>query len=144
MKLRFIGMILLGALLNNCIAAENTTQISRYMTVKNRARFEQMDLMAQIVQIRFPQNVKTIGEAVNYILRFSGFALSDCKNNQGLRVMLSKPLPLVDRDIGPISLREALLILVGPGFTLETDSINREVNFKLKENYYHFVKRGQA
>lgn len=146
MKAKFITMILLGVLSTNvCTGQENVTQISRYMTVKNKARPEQINLMLQIVQVRFPQDVRTIGNAINYLLRFSGYSLIPTKRmNPGLRITLSKPLPLVDREIGPISLKEALSVLVGQGFNLVFDPINREVDFKLKENYQKFVNRGQV
>ena len=139
-------MILLGILLSNlCLASEDATQVSRYLTIKNKPKQEQVNLMSQVVQVRFPQNIQTIGSATNYLLRFSGYSLiSDKRMNQALRITIAKPLPIVDRDLGPISLRNALTTLVGQGFNLACDPINREVDFQLKPAYRKYLKRGQV
>lgn len=142
MKCRFISIFLLGILsCNVCLATMNTTQISRYMSVKNQAQSEQINLMSQIIQVRFPQNIQTIESAVNYLLKFSGYTLVDNKNiDPALRIVLSKPLPIVDRILGPLSLRDGLSILVGKEFILINDPINREINFKLKPEYRKYLK----
>ena len=146
MKLRLIIMILLGLLLSNfCLASEDVTQVSRYLTIKNKPKPEQINLMSQIVQIRFPQNVQTIESAMNYLLRFSGYSLIPNKRmNEALQLTLTKPLPTIDRELGPMSLRSALSILVGQGFNLVCDPINREVDFQLKPAYRKYLKRGKA
>lgn len=147
MKLPTYLMLMSGILFSNfSFAYENSTQVSRYMTATNKPKHEQMDLMAQIVQIRFPQNVQTIGEASTYLLRFSGYSLvSDTKMVPALQILLSKPLPLVDRELGPMTLRDAIITLVGCSFELMNDPINREINFKLKHHLKkHVTGAGDA
>lgn len=138
MKLNTYKMILIcGAFLGCNIALANNSddisQVSRYMTVDNKPNKSQMDLLSQVVQIRFPQNIQTIGEATQYLLQFSGYSLVDASQmSTSLKTLLSKPLPVVDRELGPISLEQGLITLTGTTFTLNSDPINRTINFTLK------------
>jgi conjugative transfer region protein (TIGR03748 family) len=112
--------------------------IGQYMTVINKPKPEQINLLQQTIQVRFPQNVQTIGDACNYLLKISGYSLIDNKHqNDALKITLTKPLPLIDRDFGPMSLKDALTTLAGSAFYLDSNPINRTVNFKLKGNHNH-------
>lgn len=139
-------MILVAVIFNNiCLASENITQVSRYLTLENKVKPDQINPMNQVIQVRFPQNVQTIGSAINYLLRFSGYSLViNEKRNAGLRITLDKPLPIVDRELGPVSLKNGLSTLLGEGFHIVCDPINREINFELKPSYRKYLKRGQV
>ena len=115
---------------------EKESQIGRYLTTPNKPRPSQINLLSQTIQIRFPQNVRTVGEAMTYMLRFSGYSLVDEKNMQvALKTTLEKSLPIVDRELGPISLKDGLTTLIGTAFNLSHDPVNRTVNFELKSQY---------
>jgi conjugative transfer region protein (TIGR03748 family) len=142
MKRRLIAMILLGMFLSKtCLADGNVTQIGRYLTVSNKPKISQIDLLSQTVQVRFPQNIQSIGDAMNYLLRFSGYSLaSPAHTNSALKITLSKPLPIIDRELGPVSLKEGLVTLSGPAFYLVENPVNRIVDFELKPTYKKFMK----
>jgi len=142
MKHKLIAIILLGILLDKiCLADNNVTQISRYMTVTNKAQFSQTHLLSQSIQVHFTQNIRTVGDAINYLLHFSGYALiAESQQSTALKIMLSHPLPIVDRELGPMPLRNGLGVLVGSAFYLSEDPVNRIVDFKLKPRYQKFVK----
>jgi conjugative transfer region protein (TIGR03748 family) len=151
MKRRIIPMVLLGILLSkNCLADNNITQVSRYQTVVNKPRYSQVYLLAQLVHVRFPQNTQTINEAINYLLRFSGYSLApEIERDNAFKIILSKPLPIIDRELGPITLRDGLITLVSSAFDLTQDPIHRTVNFTLKLEYQKFMNtqrqsRGRA
>lgn len=117
-------------------AGENASQVGRYLTVSNKPKPSQINLLSQIVQIRFPQNVQSIGDAMSYLLQFSGYSLvSDLRMSEALKTTVSKTLPVVDRELGPISLKDGLTTLAGPAFYLVQDPINREVDFRLQAAY---------
>ncbi len=139
-------MILLGTFLTKiCLASEEGTQTSRYLTIKNKPKLEQVDLISQTIQVSFPTNILTVGDAIKYLLRFSGYSLvSEARMNQALSITLQKPLPLVDRTLGPISLHDALKTMTGVGFDLMLDPIHREVDFKLKKSYEIYMRRGHV
>jgi conjugative transfer region protein (TIGR03748 family) len=114
----------------------SNTQIGRYTTVINKPTSSQVNLLSQVIQVHFPQNIITINDAVTYILHLSGYSLvDDNKMNAALKITLTKPLPLVDRNFGPMSLADALNTLAGPAFNLEHDPITRTINFSLKKEY---------
>jgi type IV pili sensor histidine kinase/response regulator len=109
--------------------------------VAHEPPFSQTHLLSQSIQIHFPQNIQTVGNAIQYLLRFSGYTLlSEPERNAALKIMLSHSLPRVDRELGPMRLSDALLILSGPAFYLSEDPLNRVVDFKLKPGYQKFIK----
>lgn len=114
-------------------ADEAYSQVGRYLTISHKTNQSQMNLLSQNIQVRFPQTVQTIGDAINYLLRFSGYSLVAIDQmNSALKTTISKPLPVIDRELGPISLKDGLITLVGPAFYIKEDPINRLVDFQLK------------
>lgn len=47
--------------------------------------------------------------------------------------LLKRPLPAVQRKIGPMRLSEALQIVAGPAWRMSVDEVNREVCFVLRD-----------
>ena len=136
MKRKFIAAICLCTLFSNICIADNLTQISRYTTISNKPTLSQTNLLSQNIQVRFTRNIYTIGDAINYLLNFSGYSLvSEKKMNEALKTTLQKSLPLIDRELGPMSLQDALTTLIGPAFYMTHDPVNRTVNFNLKKEY---------
>lgn len=127
-----IGVLLTGIALSTTAAP--VTQINRYATVENKPLPEQVSPLKAVQQIHFPQEVKSIGDAVNYWLHYSGFHLaSETKQPNTLKQILSQPLPQVDRSLGPLDIESGLLVLVGKhDFVLEEVSFTREINFQQK------------
>lgn len=120
-----------------CIANQyESVHISRYITVENKPKQAQINLLSQTVQVRFPQKVRTIQEAMEYLLNFSGYSLvADSDRSLELKITLGKPLPLIDRELGAMPLKTALIVLAGSAFELLQDPINREINFCLKAKF---------
>ena len=117
-------------------ANEVDSQIGRYLTVKNKINESQMHLLSQSIQVRFPQEIQTIGDAIKYLLRFCGYSLiATDQMNSALKTTISKSLPVIDRTLGPISLKAGLLTLVGPAFYVKEDPINRVIDFQLKPEF---------
>jgi len=128
------GLLLCVAFSAN--ADNSMTQFGRYLTMMNKPTQAQTDLLSQTMQVRFPETVRTIGDAMDYLLKFSGYSLiEDNKRSVYLKNTLSKPLPTVDRDFGPMSLKDGLITLIGPAFSLEHDPLNRTINFHLKSGF---------
>ena len=146
MKRRLISMVFLSVLFGKtCLADNEITQVSRYQTVSNKPKFSQTNLLSQSVQVRFTQNIQTIGNAMNYLLRFSGYSLvPESQMSSALRITLNKPLPIIDRELGPMSLRDGLITLSGPAFYLTQNPVSRVVDFTLKPEYQKFVKNKQV
>lgn len=117
--------------------ADNNTEIGRYITVENKPTVSQTDLLLQTVRTRFSQYEQTVGDAINHVLRLSGYSLvPQNQMSNALKNTLTKPLPASDRgNFGPMSLKDALTTLAGPAFYLVQDPLNRMVDFKVKPQY---------
>ncbi|HAU1838713.1 TPA: hypothetical protein RJX18_000209 [Legionella pneumophila] len=113
------------------IQAANITQIGRYATVSNQPLAAQINPLKTVQQIYFPSSVQTIGEAVGYWLRYSGYHLApQDKQSESLTQILQQPLPQVTRHLGPLTIADGLSVLVGKSlFTLKQDDLSREINF---------------
>jgi type IV pili sensor histidine kinase/response regulator len=96
------------------------------------ATVAQADLLAAIIMVRIPESVQTVGEAVRYLLLRSGYRLlAEEAMNADAIDLLALPLPAVHRAFGPIVLRHALEMLVGPAFRLVQDPQHRLISFEL-------------
>ncbi|WP_148263477.1 PFGI-1 class ICE element type IV pilus protein PilL2 [Legionella drancourtii] len=114
--------------------AANVTQINRYATVANKPLAAQINPLLAVQQVHFPQEVQTIGQAIEWWLRFSGFSLvSKEKLSESLQAVMRQALPQIDRTLGPLTVKDGLEVLVGQqSFVLIEDPLLRQVNFKLK------------
>ncbi|HAT9060339.1 TPA: hypothetical protein JBB45_03705 [Legionella pneumophila subsp. pneumophila] len=114
--------------------AANVTQINRYAIVANKPQAAQINPLLAIQQVHFPQEVQSIGQAVEWWLKFSGFSLvSKEKQPESLQTVMRQALPQIDRNLGPLTVKDGLEVLVGQqSFTLIEDPLLRQVNFKLK------------
>ncbi|EUL33882.1 integrating conjugative element protein PilL, PFGI-1 class [Enterobacter hormaechei subsp. hoffmannii UCI 50] len=99
----------------------------------------QRDPLNQIIDIRMPlQMVNTIGEGMRYVMLESGYSL--CSGEPGVfSELFVKPLPAVQRSIGPVKLGDALQILAGPAWRMRVDDLNREICFVLRDEYRHLA-----
>ncbi len=110
------------------------TQVGRYINYTNKPLPEQKNLMLQTVQTIFPPSVKTVGQAIEYILRNSGYTLAPLdKAAPEAKKLFAMNLPIVDRNFGPMTLQDALKTLVGDSFGLRIDRLNRQVSFCLNQ-----------
>lgn len=112
--------------------APDVVRYDRYTLVSTRPDDAQRDPLNQIVDITMPaQLVKTVGEGFRYLLLESGYSLCSATTS-AFSELLSRPLPAVQRDIGPVRLSEALQIVAGPAWRLKVDDVNREICFELR------------
>ena len=117
----------------NSVQSSDLLPYGRYLTLKMQPGAEQTDMLAVVIQVHFSPAIQTVGDAINEVLRYSGYALIEkSQQSPDLQNTLKKPLPLVYRDLGPVTLRQALKLLAGTPFELSVDLLNRSINFKLK------------
>lgn len=113
-----------------------STTVGRYLTVENQALAAQKNLLQQVFQVKFPNNIKTNGQAMNYLLRFSGYSLVAYKKlPKEARDMMMLPLPEVNRRLGPMTLQDGLLVLAGKPFALFVDPVHRLISFRLNHSF---------
>ncbi len=136
MKLPFFIAVLLGGmiLVDSVHAAEPVVDVGRYLTAQAATTDAQRDPLQTQYQGTFPGNVKTLSEAITYLLTYSGYQLS-VEKNLLLAKTLSQALPQSVRTIGPVTIQDALIALMGQPYQLLVDPVHRLVSFRLKPVY---------
>ena len=131
MRQRIFMLVVL--LMSHPVVAQDAVQVGRYLTVAPIPTAEQLEPLSVIVNVRFPRSVHTVGGALQHLLPPSGYQLADTRHaDPQLAVLTTRPLPEVHRQIGPMTLQEALSTLSGEGWQLEVDPVYRLVSFRLQ------------
>ena len=129
-------LVTLLLVLTVIVSAEtpNTTeiQVGRYTTKSIEVTEEQEDVFLAIVEVKFDDEIKTVEDAFLALLNPKGFKLylPDMENEQP-HVFKSLPLPDTHRELGSVTLRDALETLAGPAWYLVQDPIYRIVSFEV-------------
>ena len=110
-------------------ASGGDQRVGRYQTAVPQPRSDQRDLLSAMVDIELSDDVKTVGQAIAAVLEDSGYRLSSnpasCQEK-----LFELPLPAVHRNLGPLTLRQALEVLSGPAYELAADPVRRLVSFE--------------
>lgn len=135
-------LTLLAALLFYSLSAtshaESIYRISRYASIEPVATHEQSHPLSVVVSVNFTDRVNTVGDAIRHLLLRSGYRLADVRvSDPSLPILLSRPLPMIHRTLGPITLDNALVTLAGDAWDLVVDPVNRLVSFELLKQYRH-------
>ena len=127
-----LSMVLAGTSVtpsSNAYASD--VQVGRYSLLSAEPTEAQTDLLGTTVTVHFPAQIQTVGEAVGYLLKRSGYRLAETEAlAPEAKDLLALPLPSVHRQLGPMSLRRALETLAGPTFQLVQDPLHRLVAFE--------------
>lgn len=111
------------------------TRSGRYTLVNVKSADAQREPLNQLIDITMPgQLVNTVGDGFRYLLFQSGYALCG-RYGADFAELLNRPLPAVQRKIGPMRLSEALQVVAGPAWRMSVDEVNREVCFVLRDAY---------
>lgn len=118
---------------------QDVVHVDRYTMYQAKPTSAQKDLLAVMININMPDHVDTVGDTFQHLLERSGYSLASIEaSDPALPILLSKPLPIVHRHLGPMSLRSALSTLAGPAWQLIEDPVNRMVSFQLQDKYSNF------
>ncbi len=118
---------------------------SRYLSAQVGPEDAQIDLLQSIVDLRVPEQINTVGEALDYLLRPYGFQLDDSHevdeqpeaDEQYLLLVLTLPEP--HRNLGTMTLMDALTTLGGQSFRPLINPVKRSVRYQLREGFGQFA-----
>ncbi|MDZ7924944.1 MAG: hypothetical protein U5M23_13030 [Marinagarivorans sp.] len=105
-----------------------------YTLINIETKNEQLNPLLSITTINFSQNIFTVGQAINELLRGSGYTWLSAQNDNDALSELE--LPSVVRELGPIRLRDALITVAGVAWELEANEVNRTLWFTPTFNVY--------
>ncbi|KWV16565.1 PilL N-terminal domain-containing protein [Xanthomonas translucens pv. translucens] len=101
----------------------------RYTLVELAPMAAQRDLLLQTVDVSMPEEPRaTVGDGLRHVLKRSGYQL--CETGQAVIELYALPLPAAHLNLGPLTLRDALLTLAGPSWELRVDDRTRQVCFE--------------
>lgn len=101
---------------------------SRYTLVELAPTIAQRDLLLQVIDVRMPEDARaSVGDGLRHVLKRSGYQM--CETAHGVIALYSLPMPAAHLQLGPMTLRDALLTLVGPAWDIEVDDSARQVCF---------------
>lgn len=137
LRKRIACCALLAALGGTCISAHaEEVRSGRYQSVMPVPTESQRSPLDAVVAVSFPATVATVGQALTHVLPRSGYALAGAvASDPAQAVLLSRPLPRVHRDLGPMPLSQMLEVLSGQAWLLVIDPVHRLVAFELRPEY---------
>jgi conjugative transfer region protein (TIGR03748 family) len=101
----------------------------RYTLVELAPMAAQRDLLLQTVDVSMPVEARaTVGDGLRHVLKRSGYQL--CETGHAVIELYTLPLPAAHLNLGPLTLRDALLTLAGPSWELRVDDRIRQVCFE--------------
>lgn len=103
-------------------------QTGRYSIFAAKPSHAQRHPMDVIIDVTIPEDCITIEHAIHFLLRRSGYNL-DNNLQTDVSELLAKPFPAVHRKLGPMPFKDALTLLVTPGFVLQDEPIKRLIRF---------------
>jgi conjugative transfer region protein (TIGR03748 family) len=106
-------------------------QTGRYHTFNAVPTKEQQVLLQVIIEVTLPEEVGDIQSAVDYLLLRSGYQFTSLPQVYEVQQLLLKPIPVVHRHLGPMTLESALQTLAGTPFQLTVDPVHRQVRYQL-------------
>lgn len=110
--------------------AATQIRVGRYSSADAVNSDQQENLLQVVIDTEIPQSAKTVGEAIEFLLMRSGYTLAaESKQGNHVKQLLSKPLPHAHRKIGPVMLKDALMMLVGKAYWMKVDPVHRLIAF---------------
>lgn len=124
------------------VVSPGVVKESRYVSHRVGASPEQIDLMQSVVRTTIPDQRKTVGAALQYLLKPYGYRLDDeLDESESLDfyVLLTRPLPESHRTLNPLTLNDALDVLGGDSFEVVVNPVLRTVRYRLKPGLQDYV-----
>lgn len=123
-------------------AAEDPVPIARYAyLMPGSSHAQRHPLQVTLAQIRFPQEIATVGDALAHLLTRSGYRLDEQRSHWAKTILMPQPLPEVHRDLGPIHLSEALSVLAGGAWQLKVNPLYRTLIIQPTEEWQAQLER---
>jgi len=139
----FIALSLLSSI--HCAQAgsnRDLIQTDRYSAVEPEPTRGQEAPLQTVVAIKYPRLIATVGQAISYTLKRSGYRLApQYAHDPNLKILMKLPLPDVHRQLGPMTVKQVLITLAGSAFMLVTDPVHRYISFEVVPQYRSLVSK---
>lgn len=142
-KLLTPALVLIAVFLSHSVFArdlqqtnESSLQVSRYITLEpGPTNAQRNPLKVVFPNIIFSAKIKSVGQAIQFLLKDTGYHLAKHHPDKRVLKMFRLPLPKIHRRMGPLTLAQALETLSGEPWQLSVDPINRLISFQLPDYF---------
>lgn len=114
------------------VFARELARTDRYTLTAMEATSDQAKPLSTITSVSLGRDVNSVGDAINELLKGSGYRWQS--QDSADHLLNELPLPEVFRNMGPIRLSDALQTLAGEAWVLRTDNLKRVVWFEIKQS----------
>lgn len=114
------------------VFARELARTDRYTLTAMEATSDQAKPLSTITSVSLGRDVNSVGDAINELLKGSGYRWQS--QDSADHLLNELPLPAVVRNMGPIRLSDALQTLAGEAWVLRTDNLKRVVWFEIKQS----------
>ena len=111
-------------------------RVGRYSYLAPVATAEQANPLNVVVSLKLPQQIENVGTAIEFLLQRSGYRLEKNVNKKATALLYDLDIPAVHRDLGPITLTNALQTLTGPEWELKINKLTRKITFFARYEAY--------
>lgn len=112
-------------------ASSDEVRLARYTTTSITLEPSELNPLAPIATVRFPRDhVRTVGDAVDYLLLRTGYRLESV--DSAARDLFSLPLPEAHRELGPYRALTILELLVGEAYKVAASPVHRTLAIQLR------------
>jgi len=117
-------------------AKSSGVQVARYTNISPVPSAVERDPLSSVVQMVFPKKIQHLNQAFDYLMQRTGYKMAPLENSDPLLpILLVSSIPEVHREIGPITIEEAMRTLAGEPWEFIVDPVNRLVSFELRPKY---------
>ena len=123
------------------LSAKDRLRVGRYSQLAPVPKPGQANPLQTIISLIFPDQIHTVGAALNHVLARSGWSLATTQaSDPTVPYLMSLPLPESQRSLGPIALFDALAVLCGEAYVIVVDPVNRLVSCELRAPYSRLAR----
>ena len=120
---------------NGYCETEDNVRVGRYGLINIGGELKQRDLIDQVVNITFPSQVVSIGDAIRFLLKETGYSLASLEaSDPQMGTLMELNLPGIHRATGPVKLSDALNTITTNAWILVVDPYGRLISFELNKN----------
>lgn len=117
-------------------------QVARYSVIRPGPTPGQQDLLAVSLPRQVPNEIATVGGALEWVIKDSGYRLADSDRlTSDVKALMNLPLPNAHRRFQALPLKAVIALLAGPAFVLVHDPVHRLLAF---EHCRHSTQRPDA
>ena len=127
MKKRILFLLMILIVGNNSLVfGQEERRAGRYTIIKTGPDAAEAEPLRAIKLIQIPSHVNNVYDALAHLLLETGYTINQ-QSEKAKQIFSSLTLPSVHREMGPMTINEALHTLVGPTWSLQIDDQLRTI-----------------